>query len=135
MATPRTEAEGFLGPTVDLLAAALGIGIVTYPLVENLLAVIGTTVPGPGAVTLVVAVGGSYPFVAGPWSLGRLGDYVLAWIASVPVLSVAAFPLAVAVGGVPDALVAPLWAVLFVLAHAIAVLAVGVFDLAPTRWV
>ena len=65
--------------TVDFLLAAAGLSVVVFPALSVVVA-LGTGNPlgsGPaGTVALVVAVGGSYPFVAGDWSYGRLGRFV-----------------------------------------------------------
>ena len=73
--TLRSWAEA----TVDFLLAAVGLYVVVFPglSVAVALATGASLGAGPaGAVALVVAVGGSYPFVAGDWSYGRLGRFV-----------------------------------------------------------
>jgi len=73
--TIRSWAEA----TVDFLLAAVGLYVVVFPALSVAVA-LATGEPlgvGPaGAVAFVVAVGGSYPFVAGDWSYGRLGRFV-----------------------------------------------------------
>ena len=80
------RSDSFLVATLDVLLSAVGLCLATFPavLVGNELlgwaAVPGFPLPDS---TLrlpigVVALGGAYPFVTGDWSLGRLGDFVLA---------------------------------------------------------
>lgn len=129
------SSDGYLWPTVDVLLALLGIGFVTYPLAHAVLSLVPAPFLSPGLATVVVAFGGAYPVVAGPWSLGRLGDYVLVWVAAVLCLSVAAFPVAVLLGGLVGRAVAASQVAIFGLAHLAAMAAVGPYGLAPTRQV
>jgi hypothetical protein len=73
--TVRSWAEA----TVDFLLAAVGLYVVVFPALSVAVA-LATGEPlgvGPaGGIAFVVAVGGSYPFVAGDWSYGRLGRFV-----------------------------------------------------------
>lgn len=65
--------------TVDFLLAAAGLFVVVFPALSVVVALASGNPLGSGpagAVALVVAVGGSYPFVAGDWSYGRLGRFV-----------------------------------------------------------
>lgn len=67
--------------TVDFLVAAVGLYVVVFPALSVVVALAGGDPAGAGPagpVALVVAVGGSYPFVAGDWSYGRLGRFVAA---------------------------------------------------------
>ncbi len=70
--------------TVDLLMAAFGLGIVFYPALSVGNHLFGSPLDEAtiSFVVGILAVGGSYPFVAGDWSLGRLGDYIFAFSAS-----------------------------------------------------
>jgi hypothetical protein len=72
--------------TVDFLLAAVGLYVVVFPglSVAVALATGASLGAGPaGGVALVVAVGGSYPFVAGDWSYGRLGRFVAALVVTI----------------------------------------------------
>lgn len=135
MDASHARREGFFWPTVDLLLAAFGVGIVAYPLAAGLFDVVG--IPGltPRSLTVIVAFAGSYPFVAGHWSLGTLGDYILVWMGALLTISLLAFPVAVLVGGVPEGARRTVEVVLFGLAHLTAVVAVLRYGVAPTRYV
>ncbi|MFC5970131.1 hypothetical protein ACFPYI_02190 [Halomarina salina] len=84
------ESVSTLGATVDVLLAAFGLWLVCWPLAGVANAVAGTPLTESQVSLLVgcVALGGSYPFVAGDWSLGRLGDFVFALAASALALGV-----------------------------------------------
>lgn len=85
MATAERGFDSWLSATIDLLLAVLGFTLVWYPMVSLGNTVLGTPV-SDATVNLIVgmlALGGSYPVVAGDWSLGRVGDYVFVLIASV----------------------------------------------------
>jgi len=73
------SARSWTAATVDFLLATAGLYVVVFPAlsVAVALATGDSLGAGPsGFVALVVAVGGSYPFVAGDWSYGRLGRFV-----------------------------------------------------------
>jgi hypothetical protein len=76
---PTVSLRSWGEATVDFLLATVGLYVVVFPALSVVAALL-TGDPlgsGPaGAVTLVVAVGGSYPFVAGDWSYNRLGRFV-----------------------------------------------------------
>ena len=80
------RSDSFLVATLDVLLAAFGLCLATFPAVavgDELLgraAVPGFPLPDSSFLLVVgvVAVGGAYPFVTGDWSLGRLGDFVFA---------------------------------------------------------
>lgn len=131
MTGDRRDGEGYAGPTVDVLAATVGLGFVTYPLARSVLSLLGGPLPA-GLVTGVVAVGGAYPFVAGPWSLGTLGDYVLVWTAWVVALAAVALAVAMLAGGLAPVPAQASQVLLFSLAHLGALVAVGVCGVAPT---
>lgn len=124
---------GLLWPTVDLLLAGLGLWIVSYPLVVSLLSTVDGVILSPAGLTVLVALVGSYPFVAGHWSLGTLGDYVCCWTGALFALAIGAFPVALAVGGVPEGLWPAARTTLFVVAHLVALAGVGLYGLSPTR--
>lgn len=133
MRTAESTPAGFLGPTADLLLAALGVAVVTYPVAASASGIVDLPVLTPGSLTALVAVAGSYPFVAGRWSLGALGDYVLVWTAALLGIGIAVFPLAVGVGGIPRGIDAWIEALHFVAAHLAAFVAVKGYGVAPTR--
>jgi hypothetical protein len=92
--------SSFVLPTVDTLMAAFGLAAVTYPGVAVVNAFFGSPL-APGTVRLlvgVVAVGGAYPFVAGDWSLGRLGTFLFAFTASLLLGGLLAFAVFLALG-------------------------------------
>lgn len=69
--------------TTDLLLAAALLAVACYPAAAVGNALLGSPA-SDGAVNLavgVVAVGGSYPFVAGDWSYAALESFVLALVA------------------------------------------------------
>ncbi|MFC7045184.1 hypothetical protein ACFQH6_06965 [Halobacteriaceae archaeon GCM10025711] len=71
-----------VGATVDVSLAVAALAVVCYPAVSVGNALLGAPLDD-ATVRLavgVVALGGAYPFVAGDWSLGRLGDYVFAFV-------------------------------------------------------
>lgn len=80
------RSDSFLLATLDVLLSAVGLCLATFPAVvggNELLGWLGAPAfPLPdsaiGLLIGVVALGGAYPFVTGDWSLGRLGDFVLA---------------------------------------------------------
>ena len=71
--------------TTDTLLAAFGLGVVLFPAVLTGNSVLGTPLDESAVYLIVgvIAVGGSYPFVAGEWSLGSLGEYIFAFTAAV----------------------------------------------------
>jgi hypothetical protein len=77
------EVRSWTTATADLLLAAIGLGVLLYPGVATANAVLGEPVAPPTVrlTITVVAVGGTYPFIAGDWSLGRLRDTALAFLA------------------------------------------------------
>ncbi|ELZ57996.1 MULTISPECIES: hypothetical protein [Halorubrum] len=85
MSTVERGVDSWLSATLDFLLSVLGFTIVWYPMVSLGNAVLGFPV-STSTVNLIVGVlafGGSYPVVAGDWSLGRLGEYLFVLIASV----------------------------------------------------
>ncbi|WP_080510492.1 hypothetical protein [Halorubrum coriense] len=85
MATAEREFDSWLSATLDFLFSAFGLVLVWYPMVSLGNAVLGFPVSASTRNLLVgvLAFGGSYPVVAGDWSLGRLGEYVFVLLASV----------------------------------------------------
>jgi len=76
--------------TVDFLIAAVGLFVVVFPALSVVVALAtGDSLgAGPaGFVAFVVATGGSYPFVAGDWSYGRLGRFVAALLVTTATVS------------------------------------------------
>lgn len=72
--------------TVDTVLSVLALGVVWHPAVSYANALTGTPF-GEEVVVFavgVLAVGTAYPFVAGDWSLGDLGEYLfLLYVAAV----------------------------------------------------
>lgn len=67
--------------TVDFLLAALGLYLAVVPAFTVLYALVADATlfaQPPQTAAVVVAVGGSYPFVAGDWSYRRLAVFVVA---------------------------------------------------------
>ncbi|SDY08751.1 hypothetical protein [Halopenitus persicus] len=85
METADRGPESWVAATLDLLLGLIGLAIVLHPLISLWNTVLGSPV-SPATVSLIVGVlafGGAYPIVAGDWSLGRLGEYVVVLFASV----------------------------------------------------
>ncbi|QHS16162.1 hypothetical protein GWK26_02785 [haloarchaeon 3A1-DGR] len=85
METADRGPESWVAATLDLLLGLIGLAIVLHPLISLWNTVLGFPV-SPATVSLIVGVlafGGAYPIVAGDWSLGRLGEYVVVLFASV----------------------------------------------------
>jgi hypothetical protein len=85
MGTTERGLVSWVSATVDLLLAVFGFVIVFYPTVSLGNAVLGSTASA-STVNLIIgilAVGGAYPVVAGDWSLGQLGEYILVLTVSV----------------------------------------------------
>ena len=78
MATAERGLDSWLSATLDLLLAVFGFVVVWYPTVSLANAVLGSPLSESTCNLLVgvLALGGSYPVVAGDWSLGRLGEYI-----------------------------------------------------------
>jgi len=77
---PQTDHKSgtWAGATTDTVLSGVALVAIWYPLVFYSNALLGTAV-GARAVTAavgVLAVGTAYPFVAGSWSLGDLGEYL-----------------------------------------------------------
>jgi hypothetical protein len=62
--------QSWFGATVDVLLATAVLGVLWYPALSTL------------------ALGSAYPFVAGPWSLGRLGEFCFVFVVAVFALGV-----------------------------------------------
>lgn len=84
MATAERGLDSWLSATLDLLLSVLGFTLVWYPMVTLGNAVLGFPVSDSTSNLLVgvLALGGSYPVVAGDWSLGQLGEYIFVLMAS-----------------------------------------------------
>lgn len=84
MATAEQGLNSWLSATLDLLLSFLGFILVWYPMVSLGNAVLGFPISTSTSNLLVgvLALGGSYPVVAGDWSLGQLGEYIFVLIAS-----------------------------------------------------
>ena len=84
MATAEQGLNSWLSATLDLLLSFLGFILVWYPMVSLGNSVLGFPVSTSteNLIVGVLALGGSYPVVAGDWSLGQLGEYIFVLIAS-----------------------------------------------------
>lgn len=84
MATAERGLDSWLSATFDLLLSILGFILVWYPMVSLGNAVFGFPISTSMSNLLVgvLALGGSYPVVAGDWSLGQLGEYIFVLVAS-----------------------------------------------------
>ena len=82
VSTPSTGLRSVANATFDLLFAAFGLGLLLLPGAVGCNAVFGEPLPRPlvERAVAVVALGGSYPFVAGDWPLRRLGDTLVAFV-------------------------------------------------------
>lgn len=78
MAAAERGLDSWLSATLDLLLSVLGFLIVWYPIVLLGNAILGFPVSTSTSHLLigVLALGGSYPVIAGNWSLGQLGEYI-----------------------------------------------------------
>jgi hypothetical protein len=95
MGTVTRELTSVFWATVDFQLATLGLTVVLAPAIVLGNRAVGAPLPD-WLVTLTVGalvVGGAYPFVAGHWSLGRLGDFmfvlVAAWISLLVLAAIA----------------------------------------------
>lgn len=84
MATVERGLDSWLSATLDLLLSVYGFIIVWYPMVSVGNAVLGFPVSTSTShlIVGVLALGGSYPVVAGDWSLGQLGEYIFVFSVS-----------------------------------------------------
>ena len=88
MDTVEHNIKGWVWATVDVLLAVFGLTIVLYPAVSLGNAVVAEPLAEPyvNLIVGILALGGAYPFVAGDWSLGHLGDYI--FVLTVTVLGI-----------------------------------------------
>ncbi|MCG1002155.1 MULTISPECIES: hypothetical protein [Halobacterium] len=123
MATGERGLDSWLSATVDMLLAVFGFALVWYPMVSLGNAALGFPVsPSTGnLVAGVLTLGGSYPVVAGDWSLRQLGEYI-----SVLVISgigwglvgmIVILALGVSFSGSSHALQAAVWAPAYLTAY------------------
>ncbi|WP_158056625.1 hypothetical protein [Halorussus halophilus] len=84
MGAIRRQLEDTFWATTDVFLATFGLGMLFYPIVLTTNAMLGTPLTDSEVTLFVVilALGGSYPFVAGDWSLGLLGEYIFVFTAS-----------------------------------------------------
>ena len=85
METTESGVRSWLLATVDVGFAFLGVAAAVYPTLSLAAALLGSPflralVP---VLTFVLAFGASYPYVAGGWSLGRLGEFLFVAVAGV----------------------------------------------------
>mgnify|MGYP000454067697 FL=1 len=79
------QRNSWLGATVDVLLASAVLGVLWYPAISVGNELLGSPLAA-STVTLLagtLAIGSTYPFVAGPWSLGRLGEFLFAFVVAV----------------------------------------------------
>jgi hypothetical protein len=100
MSALLAELRSWSTATADLLLAAVGLGTLLYPGAATLNAALGDPVAPPVVrlAVVVVAFGGSYPFVAGDWSPGRLWDTALAFVGGAVAVGLAGMALVLALG-------------------------------------
>src|SRR6056297_1612264 len=74
--------RSFAVATSDVLLMIVGLGIILAPAVSTINSLLGAPFPNQTVnLTIgVLAVGGSYLFVAGGWSLGSFGEFVFAFV-------------------------------------------------------
>ncbi|WP_080506811.1 hypothetical protein [Halorubrum distributum] len=84
MATAKKGLDSWLSATLDFFLSIIGFIIVWYPAVSLGNAILGFPVSASTSNLLVgvLAFGGSYPVIAGDWSLGQLGEYIFVLFAS-----------------------------------------------------
>lgn len=85
-----SQRNSWLGATVDVLLATAVLGVLWYPALSVGNELLGSPLAA-STVTLLVgtlALGSAYPFVAGPWSLGRLGEFCFVFVLAVFALGV-----------------------------------------------
>lgn len=70
-------AESWLGATAETTAVTIVLATIWYPVVATANALAGTPVGGDlvGPALFALALGSAYPFVAGGWSIGDLGEF------------------------------------------------------------
>jgi hypothetical protein len=92
--------SGYAGPTADTLLATVGLWVVFAPAVWSLNVLLDDPIPAGAipALVAVVAVGGSYPFVAGDWSYDRLWSAVAALVGSILLLAILGMVVVVGFG-------------------------------------
>jgi hypothetical protein len=82
--------QSWSSATADTVLAVVALVLVWFPAVHLLSELAGTLV-GDGTVgfaTLVLAVGSAYPFVAGDWSFGSLGEFAFVLVCAAVAWSV-----------------------------------------------
>lgn len=82
MSAVRRSVDSWLHATVDVALAVLALTFALFPALAVGNGLVGEPL-SPSTVSLVVgvlALGGAYPFVAGDWSLGALGEFVFAFV-------------------------------------------------------
>lgn len=125
MENTESGVRSWLLATVDVAFAFLGVAAIAYPTLALVAALLGSPtlqalVP---VLTFVLAFGASYPYVAGGWSLGRLGEFL--FVAVVGSLTwgavVAGVVLALDVATVADdpAPIATVWTLALATAYAV----------------
>ncbi|WP_178918180.1 hypothetical protein [Natronomonas gomsonensis] len=94
------QRNSWLGATVDVLLASAVLGVLWYPALSVGNELLGSPLT-PSSVTLLagtLAVGSAYPFVAGPWSLGRLGEFCFVFVVAVFALGIVGTAVVVVAG-------------------------------------
>ncbi|WP_323676752.1 hypothetical protein [Halorubellus sp. PRR65] len=125
METIVDEIRSWLLATADFAFAFLGVAAVAYPTLYLLAALVGSPVLRDLAAlaAFVLAFGASYPYVAGDWSLGRLGEFLFVAVAGVLAWGavVAGVVLALDLATAPDdpASLATTWTLALATAYAV----------------
>ncbi|MFC6955158.1 hypothetical protein [Halorubellus litoreus] len=83
MENTASGVRSWLLATVDFAFAFLGVAAVAYPTLSLVASLVGSPFLRALApiLTFVLAFGASYPYVAGDWSLGRLGEFLFVAVA------------------------------------------------------
>lgn len=79
-------ARSWATATVDTVVIFVAMVALLFPVTSALGAAVGFPSGWADAVTGIVAFGATYPFVAGAWSIGTLGEYFFAFVATTLVL-------------------------------------------------
>jgi hypothetical protein len=84
------QRNSWFDATVDVLLATTVLGVLWYPAISVGNELFGSPLTASNVTLLVgtLALGSAYPFVAGPWSLGRLGEFLFVFVVSVSGLGI-----------------------------------------------
>ena len=97
MAGSIRTARSWATVTFDTVAVFAATAVLLFPVTTALGDAIGLPSGGVRVIVGIVAFGAAYPFVAGDWSTGRLGEYFFAFV--VATLAVLGFVGALSISG------------------------------------